>query len=318
MLKCVQAEQVPLTYATVMVVATPVMRWSGRLTVVGQNLLPPSGPTLLMVNHDSARDPVIVGVAARRRQIRALAKASLWKFAPMGWGLDRMGQVPIERGRGHVAALSAAIDHLRRGQCIVFLEGTVSRGRQLRSLSGAGRLALAVPGTRVLGVRITGVVDIVHFPRRPRIRVEFFEPAGGQPTHDERQRADPPGDDRGAHASTTRATGTRQEAGTPPTPGRTRRRTRPGPVPTSQQVASPGRPLHNCDERRSTQNDAALQPNDAANPQRIRRSPRSEQSRRVIAPVASCHAGATCLGPVGAAHRTTRLRVARTGTFCWW
>jgi 1-acyl-sn-glycerol-3-phosphate acyltransferase len=182
----VQAEQVPLTYATVMVVATPIVRWWARLTVVGEHLLPANGPTILMVNHDSAWDPVVVGVAVRRRQIRALAKSSLWKRAPMAWVLDHMGQIPIDRGRGDLAALSAAIDHLRRGECIgVFPEGTVSRGRPMRYLSGAGRLALAVPGARVLGVRITGAVDIVRFPRRPHVRVEFFEPAGGQPTRDE-------------------------------------------------------------------------------------------------------------------------------------
>jgi 1-acyl-sn-glycerol-3-phosphate acyltransferase len=172
-----------LTYSTVMTVATPVVRWWGRLTVGGADLLPASGPTVLMANHDTQWDPVVVGVAARRRQIRALAKASLWKFAPVAWVLDRMGQIPIERGRGDLAALSAAVDHLRAGECIgVFAEGTVSRGQRLPYLSGAGRLALAVPGTRVLGVRITGAVDIARFPRRPRIRVEFFEPAAGQPT----------------------------------------------------------------------------------------------------------------------------------------
>jgi 1-acyl-sn-glycerol-3-phosphate acyltransferase len=125
-------------------------------------------------------------VAARHRQIRALAKASLWTSKPMGWVLDRMGQIPIERGRADTAALAAAIEHLQRGECIgVFPEGTVSRGRRLPYLSGAGRLALAVPGARVLGVRVTGVVDVVRFPHRPRIRVEFFEPAAGQPAPDE-------------------------------------------------------------------------------------------------------------------------------------
>ena len=28
---------------------------------------------------------------------------------------------------------------------------------------------------------MTGAVDIVRFPKRPRLRVTFFEPAGGQP-----------------------------------------------------------------------------------------------------------------------------------------
>ena len=176
----------PLTYANVMAAATPVVRWWGRLQVIGQDLLPASGPTVLMANHDSAWDPLVVGVAARGRQIRALAKSSLWNTRPMAWLLDGMGQIPIERGRGDFAALATAIEHLRRGECLgVFPEGTVSRGRQLRVLSGAGRLALAVPGTHVLGVRVTGAVDIVRFPHRPTIRVEFVEPADGQPRPEE-------------------------------------------------------------------------------------------------------------------------------------
>jgi 1-acyl-sn-glycerol-3-phosphate acyltransferase len=182
----VQTERITLTYTSVMLVATPIVRWWGRLEVIGQDLLPAAGPTILMANHDSAWDPVVIGVAVRHRQIRALAKSSLWKTKPMAWVLDHMGQIPIDRGRGDLAALAAAIEHLQRGQCIgIFPEGTVSRGRRMRFLSGAGRLALAVPGTRVLGVRVIGAVDIVRFPHRPSIRVEFFEPAGGQPTGDE-------------------------------------------------------------------------------------------------------------------------------------
>lgn len=180
------AETVSLMYRLVMIVCTPIVRWWGRLEVVGLDLLPRSGPTMLMVNHDSMWDPVVVGVAAKRRQIRALAKSSLWKSRPLAWVLNGMGQIPIDRGRGDAAALSTAIAHLQQGRCIgVFPEGTVSRGRTLRAMSGAGRLTLAVPGTYVLGVAVTGVVDIVGFPRRPRLRVEFFEPAGGQPRPDE-------------------------------------------------------------------------------------------------------------------------------------
>lgn len=172
-----------LIYRIVMAFAWPIVHWWGRLEVVGLVALPKSGAVLMMVNHDSAWDPVVVGVAATpRRQIRALAKSSLWHIKPMAWVLDGMRQIPIERGRGDAEALSAAIDGLRDGGCVgVFPEGTVSRGRPLRPLSGAGRLALAVPETHVVGVTVTGAVDIVRFPKRPRIRVEFFEPADGQP-----------------------------------------------------------------------------------------------------------------------------------------
>jgi 1-acyl-sn-glycerol-3-phosphate acyltransferase len=165
-----------------MAVLAPVIRWWGRLEVVGAEHLPAAGPTLLVGNHDSYWDPVAIGMAGReRRQIRALAKSTLWKVPGLGPVLDRMGQVPIERGKGDAKALQAAIDTLRAGGCIgVFPEGTISRGKVLRARSGAGRLALEVPEARLVAVTVTGTVDIVRFPKRPRIRVEFFTPSGGQ------------------------------------------------------------------------------------------------------------------------------------------
>ena len=79
--------------------------------------------------------------------------------------------------------MSAAIDQLRAGACIgVFPEGTVSRGKPLRALSGAGRLAVTVPESQLVCCAITGSVDVVRFPKRPRIRVEFFAPARASPT----------------------------------------------------------------------------------------------------------------------------------------
>jgi 1-acyl-sn-glycerol-3-phosphate acyltransferase len=169
-----------------MLLATPIVRWWGRLQVRGAELLDGPGPMLIVPNHDSQWDPLVIGVAARGVQVRALAKASLWKNPIVARVLNGMGQIPIERGRGDAAALSAAIAKLEQGRCVgVFPEGTISRGEVMRPLSGAGRLALAVPGTRIVAVSVTGAVDIARFPTRPRITVEFFEPLGGQPQEGE-------------------------------------------------------------------------------------------------------------------------------------
>lgn len=178
-----RAEPITHTYRAVMAVATPVVRWWGRLEVVGIESLPADGPVVLFANHDSHWDPLVFGVAALpRRQLRALAKASLWKHRVPAWIFDHMGQIPVERGRGDAGALAAAIDQLRAGACIgIFPEGTISRGEVLRVHSGAGRLALAVPGTQVVCATVTGSTDIARFPRRPRLRVSFFPPSGGQP-----------------------------------------------------------------------------------------------------------------------------------------
>lgn len=178
--------QVSLPYRVVMLVATPIVQWWGRLRVQNAELLDAPGAVLLFANHDSHWDPLVIGVAARGQQLRALAKASLWKNPVVARVLDGMGQIPIERGRGDAGALSAAIDHLRQGAHIgVFPEGTISKGEVMRALSGAGRLALAVPEARIVAVSVRGAVDIVRFPARPRITVEFFEPSGGQARPDE-------------------------------------------------------------------------------------------------------------------------------------
>ncbi len=169
-------------YRAAMAVCRPVVAAWGRLEVEGLEALPASGPVLVAGNHDSHWDPVTVGVAAiRRRQIKALAKADLWKVRGLAPVLNGMGQIPIERGVGDAAALARAIEELRRGSCIgVFPEGTRSRGKVLRARSGVGRLALEVPEARLVCVAIEGTTDLTGFPRRPRLRTRFFEPRGGQ------------------------------------------------------------------------------------------------------------------------------------------
>lgn len=178
------AEPVSRTYRLAMgVCAVAVRRW-GRLEVSGLEHLPGSGPVLLAANHDSYWDPVAIGIAALpRRQIRALAKSSMWKVHGLGPILDAMGQIPIERGAGDARALDRAVSELARGACIgVFPEGTRSLGRTLRARSGLGRLALAVPQAPVICATVQGTVDIARFPRRPRVRVRFFVPAANPHT----------------------------------------------------------------------------------------------------------------------------------------
>jgi len=168
-------------YRVAMGISRPFAAW-GRLRVEGLDALPASGPVLVVGNHDSHWDPVMVGVAAiRRRQIKALAKAQLWDVRGLSPVLTGMGQIPIERGAGDVGALSHAIAELRAGACIgVFPEGTRSRGKVLRAHSGVGRLALEVPEARLVCVAVEGTTVFTSFPRRPRVRTRFFEPAGGQ------------------------------------------------------------------------------------------------------------------------------------------
>ena len=169
------------TYRFAMGLSAPWAAWWGRMEVEGLEALPRSGPVLVAGNHDSNMDPLAIGVAARRRrQIRALAKASLWDVRGLAPILNGMGQIPILRGAGDTGALDRAIEALREGVCIgVFPEGTRSLGRTMRARSGISRLAEAVPETKIVCVSTSGTTDYAKFPTRPRVRIRFFAPAGG-------------------------------------------------------------------------------------------------------------------------------------------
>jgi 1-acyl-sn-glycerol-3-phosphate acyltransferase len=171
-------ERITPAYRGVMLAATPGVVWWGRLHVTGLELLPPEGPLLLVGDHDSYWDTVTAGLAAMgRRQIRALAKSSMWQNKLLGMVLTGMGQIPIDRGSGETGALDRAIEELRNGACVgIYPEGTRSLGRVLRARSGVGLLAQAVPEATIIGAACNGTAAIPRFPRaRPHVRVEFFE-----------------------------------------------------------------------------------------------------------------------------------------------
>jgi 1-acyl-sn-glycerol-3-phosphate acyltransferase len=173
-----RVERITPAYRGVMIASHPGVVWWGRLEVTGVELLPLEGPVLLVGDHDSYWDTVATGIAALpRRQVRALAKSSMWGNKLLGAVLTGMGQIPIERGSGDTAALDRAIEELRNGACIgIYPEGTRSLGRALRARSGIGYLARAVPEASIIGVACNGTVAIPRFPtERPHAKVEFFE-----------------------------------------------------------------------------------------------------------------------------------------------
>lgn len=143
-----------------------------RLSVSGKEHLPESGPVLIVCNHISQADPVILGVAAVPRKSYYFAKAELFRVPFLRGYINRMGAFPVERGGADRRALRLAREVLARGDMLLmFPEGRrFTDGRLRPGLSGPGSLALT-PEVTVIPAAIWGTHRLGH-----KTRVTFGPP----------------------------------------------------------------------------------------------------------------------------------------------
>lgn len=154
------------------VLLVPPFKWAVRLRVEGARNIPAEGPVLVVSNHISQIDPMVLGIAARPRRSHYMAKAELFRIPLLSRMIHRMGAFPVERGGADRRALRTARDVLRRGDVLLmFPEGTrYTDGRLRPGLPGAGSLGLE-PGVTVVPAAIWGSHRLLR-----RVRVVFGPP----------------------------------------------------------------------------------------------------------------------------------------------
>ena len=135
-----------VVYAWVVRVGRWVFRLLGlRVRLDGLERVPPTGPAVLAANHVSFLDFLLLGLVGEERdgrRVRFLARHDLWAVPPVGWLMDRMGHIPVDRDAPAHAYLLAR-EALRRGELVgIFPEAGVSRSFTVRALMpGAAALA---------------------------------------------------------------------------------------------------------------------------------------------------------------------------------
>mgnify|MGYP000146107784 CR=1 FL=1 len=186
-------------YALLAAVVGGVVAVFGRLQVAKQRgsraaaASLPDGPIIVISNHTSYADGVLLALACRRmgRELRLLATAGVFRIPLVGRLARRLGFIAVHRGTADAsAALDEAADALAAGEAVgLYPEGRLTRDPMMwpeRAKTGAVRLALrtAVP---IVPVAMLGAHEVVsrrrmlltlmrNVVKRPKVAVQVGTP----------------------------------------------------------------------------------------------------------------------------------------------
>jgi len=113
-----------------------------QVTLPSHSPLPQSGPVLLVSDHSSYCDPMLLAATANRPIIFLTAR-EVYQRRDLRWLCKIAHYIPINRGTPDVGAVRAMLRALRQGEVVgIFPEGGIDQHREESGHLGIGYLAL--------------------------------------------------------------------------------------------------------------------------------------------------------------------------------
>lgn len=131
-----------------------------RLKVTGQENIPQDGPFIIVANHSSLLDPVILGVSIKPKII-FVAAAYLFEIRWLGYLLRKANSIPVQR-ENDIKAIKQSLKILQQGGVLgIFPEGGIDRQKNnLPVRAGAAYLATKV-GVPIVPIKIKGADKVL-------------------------------------------------------------------------------------------------------------------------------------------------------------
>jgi len=151
-----------------------------RIRVIHRERLPAQGGVLVVSNHQSYLDPVLVAVGMPR-PFHPMARESLFRFLPFALFIRSLYAFPVRRASADLGAIREAMRRLKGGAVVLmFPEGTRTRNGSIAPLQ-AGPITIAGrAGVPVVPAVIDGAFEAwprtCWLPRPHVVRVAFGEP----------------------------------------------------------------------------------------------------------------------------------------------
>lgn len=150
-----------------------------RSRVIGKEKVPVYGPVLVVANHLSLADPLLVGISIGRKS-RFMAKEELFRSPLLRFILVSVGAFPVNRQRLDKGTLRRAEEALVQGfPLVMFPESTRSKTTQLQPAFPGAAMIAARNGVPILPIGITGTESIKGgswWLTRPRLTVNIGVP----------------------------------------------------------------------------------------------------------------------------------------------